>query len=48
METEPLPSTKQQHKQIEDKQDRQYKQYKQYIDSFFSRHFLETYFHGKK
>jgi hypothetical protein len=43
METEPLPSTKQQHKQ-----DRQDKQYKQYIDSFFSRHFLETYFHGKK
>lgn len=41
METE--PSTKQQHKQ-----DRQDKHYKQYIDSFFSRHFLETYFHGKK
>jgi hypothetical protein len=30
------PSTKQQHKQD-----------KQYIDSFFSRHFLETYFHRK-
>ena len=28
--------------------DKQYKQYKQYIDSFFSPHFLETYFHEKK
>jgi hypothetical protein len=43
METEPLPSTKQQHRQ--DKRD---KQYKQYIDSFFTRDFLETYFHEKK
>jgi len=46
METEPLTSTKQQHRQ--DRQDRQDKHYKQHIDSFFSRHFLETYFHGKK
>ncbi len=45
METEPLPSTKQQHKQRQDKED---KQYKQYIDSFFTRDFLETYFHEKK
>lgn len=44
METEPLPSTKQQHKQKQDKED---KQYKQYIDSFFTRDFLETYFHEK-
>jgi hypothetical protein len=54
METEPLPSTKQQHKQRqdkeekEDKQYKQYKQYRQYIDSFFTRDFLETYFHEKK
>jgi hypothetical protein len=48
METEPLPSTKQQHKQIQDKQYKRDKQYKQYIDSFFTRHFLETYFHEKK
>ena len=51
METEPLPSTKQQHKQRQDKEDKpdkQYKQYKQYIDSFFTRDFLETYFHEKK
>ena len=40
METEPSTSTKQQH--------RQDKHYKQYIDSFFSRHFLEAYFHEKK
>ena len=39
METEPSTSTKQQHR---------HEQYKQHIDSFFSRHFLETYFHGKK
>jgi hypothetical protein len=45
METEPLPSTKQQHKPKQDKED---KQYKQYIDSFFTRDFLETYFHEKK
>ena len=48
METEPLPSTKQQHKQKEDKQDKRDKQYKQYIYSFFTRDFLETYFHEKK
>jgi hypothetical protein len=46
METEPSTSTKQQHRQ--DRQDRQDRQYKQHIDSFFSRHFLEAYFHGKK
>jgi hypothetical protein len=45
METEPSTSTKQQHKQRQDKED---KQYKQYIDSFFTRDFLETYFHEKK
>jgi hypothetical protein len=48
METEPLPSTKQQHKLKQDKEDKQYKQYKQYIDSFFTRDFLEAYFHEKK
>jgi len=49
METEPLPSTKQrQDKQRQDKEDKEDKQYKQYIDSFFTRDFLETYFHEKK
>jgi hypothetical protein len=48
METEPLPSTKQQHKQRQDKEDKPDKQYKQYIDSFFTRDFLEAYFHEKK
>jgi hypothetical protein len=48
METEPSTSTKQQHKQRQDKEDKQYKQYKQYIDSFFTRDFLEAYFHEKK
>jgi hypothetical protein len=41
METEPSTSTKQ-------RQDKEDKQYKQYIDSFFTRDFLETYFHEKK
>ena len=44
METEPSTSTKQR----QDKEDKEDKQYKQYIDSFFTRDFLETYFHEKK
>ena len=51
METKPSTSTKRQHRQDrqdkEDRQDKKDRHYKQYIDSFFSRHFLETYFHGK-
>jgi hypothetical protein len=48
METEPLPSTKQQHKPKQDKEEKEDKQYRQYIDSFFTRDFLEAYFHEKK